>query len=118
MSLLIGTVTVNPDGSHSGTGLAGLLMDRLVAADTTGAFKSTNPWANVAADKKQLAVFVTALADAIVTHILTAVVNCSVTIPSGASGDGLQQTPNPNNPGVPTKGPASPVTLTGSGTLT
>jgi len=117
MGLLIGAVTVNPDGTHSGTGLAGLLMDRLVAADKTGAFNPVNTWANVVTNKEELANFVTAIADAIVTHVLTAVVNCSVTIPAGVSGAGLQKTPSPLNPDVATNGPDTPKTITGTGTL-
>jgi hypothetical protein len=113
MALVAGSVTVNPDGTHSGSGLALAMYEAHKAAyeaDPFGAsFVATLPVADLATTFRIFSLTANAYAAGIVSHLLANAV-ISTTVSAG----GLQKTPNPNNADTATAAPAAPVVLTGT----
>ena len=101
MSLEAGTCNIADNGAVTGTGLAKVMADALMASASpvgTGRNAGLATWTN-------------ALAAAIVDHLVN---NAQVTVTVTPSDAGLQRTPNPNDPNTPTTGPVSDVALAGT----
>src|SRR5262245_45379293 len=113
MALDKGSITINPDGSHSSSGLAGRIFEAQVAEPS---FPTVGPMYSVGAVvlwKTGTARFAQTLADAIIDE-LTA--NAEVTVQIDPLDVGLQTS---TAVGTPTGGPPppNPVTLTRKGTI-
>lgn len=102
MALEAGSITVDSDGSATGTGLAYAMF-----SGALGSVTAANR-ARIAAD---IAPFFEGLAEAIIDHITA---NAEITVTIETTDVGLQRTPNPNNAETATLGPATQKVLTGS----
>lgn len=103
MALVSGSVTVNPDLTHTGTGLA------LYIYEAQRDFY-LEPAASAKSLLDGLALRSATLALAIIEY-LTGNTVVTVTIPTNASG--LQRTPDPNDPNQNCQGPSVTKQLTG-----
>ncbi len=112
MALTIGSVTVNADGTHSGSGLTLAIFDGYVLPPAN--FSRCSLATKVEA-KTTLAARAQQLATSIVNHLIA---NGEVTVTIAAADAGLQKTPNPNNADTATQGPGAPVVLATKGTIT
>jgi len=114
--MIAGSVVVNDAGVASPkTGLAGAIYDEFVDNYTADVLATTGipgeqlpSGAYGAPIKRGFALQANHLATAIVTYVTA---NAEAVIPATAAGDGLQRTPNPNNPDTPTQRPSSQKTL-------
>ena len=102
MALQSGTVTVNSQGSATGSGLAIAIFNGVLAAVPENARKQI---------ASSMGPFCEALATAIVTHFTE---NAEINLTIATTDSGLQRIPYPPTVGTPTDGPASDVTLSGS----
>lgn len=127
MALDGGSVTVHTDGSHSGTGLALDLfnalrgtVDPLLVDPTTPQYgMDLADWqAIVKRIKDGFAGLANAFGPAIVGHFVAhAEVAVTTTIGTGGGFNALQRLPPAFVAGDPTVAPASPVALSGTGTV-
>jgi hypothetical protein len=106
MALTIGSCSVAEDGSVSGSGLA-----KAIAEAHTGPLFAAGTDKLPAGPRAYYAALSEALATAIIEHIQA---HAEVEVTVTTSDAGLQTTPDPNDPGVPTDAPASDKTLAGT----
>lgn len=113
MALAIGSVTVNSDGTHTGSGLTLSIFENYLLAPLTLNLAKFTLSAKIEI-KTMLAARAQQLATAILNHLIA---NGEVTVTVAPADAGLQQTPNPNNPATATQGPGAPVVLSTKGTI-
>jgi len=108
MALSAGSVTVDSEGVRTGSGLALARYDARKARFDAAMAGVSLPLAQIVPMLQQIAASVTAEAAADIDY-LTANAVVSIIVDQG----GIQTTPTPNNAGVATDAPASPVKLEG-----
>jgi hypothetical protein len=129
MALVAGTVTVADDETATGSGLALALYTAQAASlaavlptvpvlgDTAFPYSAARPVNTADIDGMKAARLIalretarssTALAAGFVPYFAS---NAKARVGAGAAGDGLQTTPNPNDPATATKGPAADVLI-------
>lgn len=114
MALTIGSVTVNADGTHTGSGLTLAVYEQFLLPELGfGNYPAIK--ADIIAARLTAGTRASQLATAIINHLIA---NGEVTVTVAPADAGLQQTPNPNNPATATQGPGAPVVLATKGTIT
>lgn len=114
MALSIGSVTVNADGTHTGSGLTLTIYENFLLPDLGfGIYPALK--SHMIAARQTAGTRAQQLATAIINHLIA---NGEVTVTVAPADAGLQKTPNPNNADTATQGPGAPVVLATKGTIT
>lgn len=120
MSLSAGTVTVNDDLTHSGSGLALAIFESLETAIIIPNDPPPHQPGGLnfeplrLGNRRSMALLATSLAAGIISYITA---NAEVSVTVSAADAGLQRMPASTAHGTPTEGPAAPVALTTKGTI-
>jgi hypothetical protein len=113
MPLTIGSVTVDGEGGHTGSGLTKRLVDATLATPAMAAMLATDGLTT--AQKIEIIEAQAAYSQAQATAIIEEIqANAVVTVTIGTGDAGLQRLPASLVQDEPTKAPASPKTLGGT----
>lgn len=113
MALTIGSVTVDANGNHTGSGLALQVYEQFLLPPLVfGIYPLAKP--AVIAARQAAGARAQALAAAMINYLKA---NAEITTTIAPADAGLQKTPNPNNADTATAGPGAPVTLSTKGTI-
>lgn len=110
MAMTIGSVTVDANGTATGSGMALDLYNAVIPL--SAAALASAPQQTKATFRQSTADFCAALAAGIVNHIhANAVVDLSAVVATVGTGASVGRTPNPNNANTAIQGPSAAVTL-------